>query len=234
MNHRNLAAAALLCAAFSDAHAAVVSCDDLRRARLMKEDVTVIDVRSPVDYALGRVQGARNVPAAQVEGANLPRDGRLVFYCSDISCPLSRNAAEALEKAGYANVSYLQGGFAEWAGRGYPVEKGDRRPPKPRVRHTTLEKAKKRIAKGDVLILDVRPAKEFAAGRIPGAKNVPLEELDAAAAWLSKDREALVYDRVSKRSRKAVEKLQEAGFKATELAGGLGAWVKRKGALEVK
>jgi DNA-binding transcriptional ArsR family regulator len=53
----------------------------------------------------------------------------------------------------------------------------------------------RRIAAGDVLVLDVRPAVEFAAAHLPGAVHIPLPELAARLAELPADREIVAYCR---------------------------------------
>ncbi len=46
-----------------------------------------------------------------------------------------------------------------------------------------------RLRAGDVVVLDVRPEDEFAAGHLPGAVNVPLASLNRAMAALRRDNE---------------------------------------------
>ncbi|WP_416952603.1 ArsR/SmtB family transcription factor [Nocardioides sp. T5] len=53
----------------------------------------------------------------------------------------------------------------------------------------------RRIARGDVVILDVRPATEFAAGHLPGAVHIPLEELAERIGELPRDHEVVAYCR---------------------------------------
>jgi len=52
-----------------------------------------------------------------------------------------------------------------------------------------------RIASGDVTVVDVRPASEYAAGHLPGAINIPLSELEERAASLPSNREIVAYCR---------------------------------------
>jgi rhodanese-related sulfurtransferase/DNA-binding transcriptional ArsR family regulator len=52
-----------------------------------------------------------------------------------------------------------------------------------------------RAEQGNVVILDVRPAQEFASGHIPGALSVPLDQLGAALARLPKRTEIVAYCR---------------------------------------
>ncbi len=48
---------------------------------------------------------------------------------------------------------------------------------------------------GDVAVVDVRPAEEFAAGHIPGAASIPLAELAERLDELPRDVEIVAYCR---------------------------------------
>jgi rhodanese-related sulfurtransferase/DNA-binding transcriptional ArsR family regulator len=50
-------------------------------------------------------------------------------------------------------------------------------------------------ATGEVVLLDVRPASEYAAGHLPGAVSIPLDELAGRLAELPADREVIAYCR---------------------------------------
>jgi rhodanese-related sulfurtransferase/DNA-binding transcriptional ArsR family regulator len=83
-----------------------------------------------------------------------------------------------------------------------------------------------RAADGDLVILDVRPAAEFAAGHIPGALSVPLDQLDAALSRLPKEAQVVAYCRgpYCILAPLAVERLRAGGFRARRLAGGMPEW----------
>jgi rhodanese-related sulfurtransferase/DNA-binding transcriptional ArsR family regulator len=83
-----------------------------------------------------------------------------------------------------------------------------------------------RANQGQVVILDVRPRLEFAAGHIPGALSVPLEELDIALARLPKRAQIVAYCRgpYCVLAPQAVERLRARGFKARRLADGMPEW----------
>jgi rhodanese-related sulfurtransferase/DNA-binding transcriptional ArsR family regulator len=83
-----------------------------------------------------------------------------------------------------------------------------------------------RAHRGDVVVLDVRPRDEFAAGHIPGALSVPLEELDGALARLPKRAEIVAYCRgpYCVLAPQAVERLRAKGYKARRLADGMPEW----------
>lgn len=52
-----------------------------------------------------------------------------------------------------------------------------------------------RLVAGDITLIDVRPASEYAAGHLRGAINVPLGELESRIAELPVDREVVAYCR---------------------------------------
>ena len=69
-------------------------------------------------------------------------------------------------------------------------------------------------------ILDVRTPEEFAAGTIPGAKNIPVDELRDRMGDLAKDKEYLVFCRVGLRGYLACRMLTQNGFNCRNLTGG--------------
>jgi len=75
-------------------------------------------------------------------------------------------------------------------------------------------------------VLDVRPPEEYAAGHLPGAVNVPLEELEKHLDALKADQEIVAYCRGPHcvLAFDAVARLREKGFDARRLEGGLPEW----------
>jgi rhodanese-related sulfurtransferase len=85
-----------------------------------------------------------------------------------------------------------------------------------------LDRARKAL----VTVLDVRPAEEFAAGHVPGAVNIPLQELEKRIKELRKRREIVAYCRgpYCLMSYDAVALLRKKGFKARRLEAGMPEW----------
>jgi rhodanese-related sulfurtransferase/DNA-binding transcriptional ArsR family regulator len=83
-----------------------------------------------------------------------------------------------------------------------------------------------RAGRGDVVILDVRPSEEFAAGHIPSAISVPLERLDDALARLPERAQIVAYCRgpYCVLAVQAVERLRARGLEARRLDGGMPEW----------
>jgi rhodanese-related sulfurtransferase/DNA-binding HxlR family transcriptional regulator len=83
-----------------------------------------------------------------------------------------------------------------------------------------------RLARGDVVLVDVRPAEEYAAGHIEGARSIPLEELERRLAELPAGREVVAYCRgpFCAYAHEAVRRLREAGREARRLQDGWPEW----------
>lgn len=79
---------------------------------------------------------------------------------------------------------------------------------------------------GTVTLLDVRPGDEFALGHLPGALNIPLDELKRRLAKLSKNQEIVAYCRgpYCILSFEAVAMLRAKGFKVRRLEDGFPEW----------
>jgi rhodanese-related sulfurtransferase len=90
----------------------------------------------------------------------------------------------------------------------------------------TRAELRRRIARGDVVVLDVRPAEEFAAGHIAGAVSLPVEELDARLDELPAGIEIVAYCRgpYCLLASRALAMLRERGFGARRLEDGFPEW----------
>jgi len=82
--------------------------------------------------------------------------------------------------------------------------------------------ARERVAKG-ALLLDVRTAEEFNAGHIPGARNIPVQELGNRMGELTKWHSVVVYCRSGARSATAKGMLTKAGHEVLDI-GAMGNW----------
>ena len=69
-------------------------------------------------------------------------------------------------------------------------------------------------------LLDVRTPQEFASGHIPGALNIPVDDLRSRLGELLRDRKIAAYCQVGQRGYLATRILLQAGFSATNVGGG--------------
>jgi rhodanese-related sulfurtransferase len=79
--------------------------------------------------------------------------------------------------------------------------------------------------KAGAQVIDVRTSGEFGLGHIPGAINVPVDQIRQAAAGWDKNGSYVVYCASGARSAQAQSDLQSMGFKnVADLTGGIAAW----------
>jgi rhodanese-related sulfurtransferase/DNA-binding MarR family transcriptional regulator len=82
----------------------------------------------------------------------------------------------------------------------------------------------RRLDRGDVVVLDVRPEAEFRAGHIAGARSTPLAVLEELAPTLPKRRKVVAYCRYCVYADDAVRLLRARGVKAQRLDVGYPEW----------
>jgi rhodanese-related sulfurtransferase len=85
------------------------------------------------------------------------------------------------------------------------------------------EEARKLLDEGAQL-LDVRADHEWEAGRIAGAKHLPLAELAERTDEIDKERPVVLYCRGGNRSTMATAALADAGYDASKLSEGIVGW----------
>jgi rhodanese-related sulfurtransferase len=91
---------------------------------------------------------------------------------------------------------------------------------------TQAELLRRLKRKEDLVILDVRPTEEYAAGHLPAAVSVPLAELRRRLRELPRQKEIVAYCRgpYCAFAHKAIRVLHQAGFSARRLEEGLPEW----------
>jgi rhodanese-related sulfurtransferase len=94
------------------------------------------------------------------------------------------------------------------------------------VEEVSREELLRRAGAGEVTVLDVRPAAEYAAGHIPGAISIPVGQLGQRLAELPEGTEIVAYCRgpYCVFAHDAVRLLRARGRAARRLAGGMPEW----------
>jgi hydroxyacylglutathione hydrolase len=87
-------------------------------------EVTLVDVRSAVEWAQGHIAGATHIPLGYLaeRAGEWPLDRPIVVHCQ--SGARSAIAASLLERLGFSTVINLSGGFAGWSAAGLPIAEG--------------------------------------------------------------------------------------------------------------
>ena len=91
-------------------------------ARLQKDTVRIIDVRTPSEWESGRIEQAEHFPLSEILENRLPtaeKDEELVLQCG--SGYRSNIAASILRQAGFSRVKSLAGGVFAWSNAGFPL-----------------------------------------------------------------------------------------------------------------
>ena len=81
---------------------------------LDKNEIVLIDVRTPPEYMIEHVEGALLMPMSFFKADSLPtQDGkRIVLHCG--SGIRSAKMADEMKKAGISPLAHMEGGFGAW------------------------------------------------------------------------------------------------------------------------
>lgn len=101
-------------------------------------------------------------------------------------------------------------------------------PTHPVVEDVTIDELKQGLTEGSILLVDVREANEWAAGRIPGAVFNPLSAFDPTALPQEPGKRVVLHCRSGKRSVTALGLAQAAGRHdvRAHFGGGMLEWVR--------
>lgn len=90
----------------------------------------------------------------------------------------------------------------------------------------SLSELRRRLRKGDITLLDVRPREEYDAAHIPGALSIPIPQLGKRFREVPKNREVVAYCRgpYCVYAVEAVEILRRHGYRARRVSDGLPDW----------
>ncbi|MCF8178412.1 MAG: rhodanese-like domain-containing protein [Sulfuritalea sp.] len=203
--------------------------------KLIDEKATyaLIDARPKRVADKGMIPTAINISDSQFDQNvdKLPTDKAttLIFYCGGLECLLSDKSAAKARKLGYTNVMTYPPGYPEWAklhGAAEPSSGGSGSvggaaptaaalvagKKKGTVTVASFEKAWK-DAPGSLVLVDVRDAKEFSAGTIKGAVNIPMNELEKKMDTLATDKPVIFVCGTGARAGEAYDTVTTLGGK---------------------
>lgn len=140
------------------------------------------------------------------------RDGNRIYYA--LASPRVGELWGAIRDVAEAHVAELDRLARAYLGDRADLETVDR------------DELVKRLRAGDVVVLDVRPAPEYAAGHIRGALSVPVTELARRLKELPKNRRVVAYCRgpYCVYADDAVRTLRNHGYRAARLEEGYPEW----------
>lgn len=100
---------------------------DAKQASERLDEVFLLDIREPHEWAAGHIEEAVHVPMGQLGARQdeLPKDALIVCVCRSGS--RSAMVTQALNNAGY-DAENLEGGMLGWVTRKLPIVTGDGSP----------------------------------------------------------------------------------------------------------
>jgi rhodanese-related sulfurtransferase len=100
-----------------------ISVDELKARLDAGEELLVLDVRTPEEYAQdGHIAGSTLLPLQELPQRmdELPKGQPIACFCR--SGNRSRTACDQLAQAGFTNLVNVEGGIGAWRAAGYPFE----------------------------------------------------------------------------------------------------------------
>ncbi len=88
----------------------------------------------------------------------------------------------------------------------------------------TPQEAARRFDAGEIELVDVREQFEWDAGRVPGSRHVPMQEISSRAEEIDTDRPIAFICLVGMRSGMVADAFRNAGYEAYNVSGGFQAW----------
>ena len=140
------------------------------------------------------------------------RDGTRIYY--SLASPIVLTLWQTIRQATEQHVAGLQQLAEDYLG-----DRG-------KLRTMTRDQLSSRLRDGDVVVLDVRPEPEYAAGHIEGAMTIPIQELKSRLGEIPRDADIVAYCRgpYCVYADEAVRLLGREGLAAARLEDGFPEW----------
>ena len=179
-----------------------VSATHIKKLIDEKAAYALIDARPKRVSDKGMIPTSLNISDTEFDKHvdKLPADKAtpLIYYCGGLECVLSDKSAEKAKKLGYTNVLTYPEGYPEWEKLHGAAPAAAAKPASgPTASASTLVAGKEKgsvtvasfeqvwkTAPGSIALIDVRDVKEFAAGAIKGAQNLPINDLEKQVSTL--------------------------------------------------
>ena len=205
--------------ALDELHARPLAPEQVRAA--LDAGALVLDVRDAASFGTGHIAGAVNIGLqgqyASWAGSLLQPSRQLVIVAAGTA--EVEEAVLRLARVGLENVAgYLDGGIASWSEAGFDLAT------LPQMPVDELE-AQLLRERRPLQVVDVRRPDEYRAGHVPGARNVPLSDLELHASALDPARPTAVVCAGGYRSSAGASLLRRHGFQDLyNISGGTAAW----------
>jgi hydroxyacylglutathione hydrolase len=183
----------------------------------------LLDMRSKADYIAKHIPGSVHLESdnqlSNRIGFVLPPEAPIMLLLAD---PADyRRVVYSLARVGYDNViGYLSESLQTWEALGLPTTSGDVQDIDPRDLHELLQ------SDNAPVVVDVREVWEYAQGHVPGARLIPLGQLQSHLHELDPEQAVAVICASGSRSQSAAALFGKQGFKTVyNVIGGTSRWM---------
>ena len=176
------------------------------------ENVFILDVRQPEEYAQGYIPKAYLIPLGDLDKRmnEVPKDRYLIVVCQ--SGGRSAKASQQLEDKGYKNVHNMFGGTSAWKAL-------------PAYVCIKAQDLKAQLPNANFFILDVRTTKEYEKDHIQSAISIPIDQLSDRKDLIPQNKTVIVIGADDDQGTQASKKLIDLGFKDVKsLEDGMLSW----------
>ena len=183
----------------------------------------LLDLRAKADFVAKHVPGSVHLEAddqlSNRIGFVLPPEAPIILLLADPDD--YRRVVYSLARVGYDNViGYLSESLDTWEALGLPVTSGDVLDIEPRQLQELLE------SDDAPIVIDVREAWEYAQGHVPGARLIPLGQLQAHINEFDPEQPVALICATGSRSQSAAALFGREGFNTVyNVVGGTSRWM---------
>ena len=187
--------------------------------------IVVIDTRGVEQAKKGYIQGAVAIKLDQIVNEKdqfpLDRKAYIILYSENTDLDKLAPVVKEISTWGYKRLFILDGGYKGWLASDGPIQKDLVRTvifylPRPHPGEITGDEFMNIVNNqpDKKLILDVRTEIETVGGMLPGAINIPVDQLQARVSELPKDKEIITHCRTGLRAEMAYNILRNAKLNA--------------------
>jgi hydroxyacylglutathione hydrolase len=208
-----------------------LSVEDLVEKNKGQNTPIIFDVRNEINFSQEHIIGSLNMPKEKIEKSlsDFNREKEYVLIDDLGLTPLETETMDFLEKNGFENIFYLEGGFSAWkSGGNRTVSFGDpySLEDQSKVNYIKSDELKKIIAEeNNLYLIDLRNNKQFSEGHLPNAKNIFLDDLENRRREIPSGMKIILYDQDGLGAFLGAVRLFDMGFmNVFSLADGLNTW----------
>jgi rhodanese-related sulfurtransferase len=217
-----------------------INAKELHKKIIVENDtagLALLDIRPFEAYAKEHIVGSINiVPEEFPENGKIDAHDHIIVISEKSTDPEVKNMLKKLKKEGFENVSVLAGGMEAWtAMAGITVTYGDPNSfvDQAKVSHVTQEKLNEAVEqKVPMFIIDVRSPEKFSNGHIPGAKNIPFEELEKRRKEITEKKVVVVGNNELEEFQASVQMYDMLLVSPYVLKGGMPKWLENRFPIE--